>query len=196
MKIQCDFFKKLLVVTVLQNFTRERGGERVKTLAKIGIPIGNLTSQLFANVYMNEFDQFVKHILKIKFYARYTDDFVIVADDRKYLETILPLLENFLFEQLRLLLHPNKISISSHSAGIDFLGQIVFPRHRILRVKTKRRIWKKLKIKAELCRAGIISKESAYQSLQSYLGVLSHTNAYELSEDLKNQFWFWSGSGF
>lgn len=142
---------------------------------------------------MNEFDQFVKHILKVKFYARYTDDFVIVADNRKYLETILPLLDKFLLERLRLSLHPDKISISSHSSGIDFLGQIVFPHHRVLRTKTRKRIWKKLKIKAELCRAGVISKEGAYQSLQSYLGVLSHTNAHELSENLRNQFWFWLG---
>jgi len=194
MKTRCDFLERLSAVTVLQNFTREREREREskKSLQK-GIPIGNLTSQLFANIYMNEFDQFVKHTLKVRFYARYTDDFVIVSNDRNYLHRLLPLLEKSLSEQLELFLHLDKILTSPYSVGIDFLGQIVFPHHRIIRAKTRKRIWMKLRARAELCRVGVITKECAYQSLQSYLGVLSHTDAYGLSENLKNQFWFWLG---
>jgi RNA-directed DNA polymerase len=156
-----------------------------------GLPIGNLTSQLFANVYMNEFDQFVKHKLKIINYARYTDDFVIVSSDRVYLENILELIKDFLDKKLQLSLHPNKISIRACHQGVDFLGYVALPCHRRVRTRTKRRIFRKLKERVTMFRRGLISDNTLSQSLQSYLGVFSHANAYQLSEELKNQYWFW-----
>ena len=141
---------------------------------------------------MNEFDQFVKHDLKIKHYARYTDDFVIISDNKEYLEKIIPKLEEFLSERLKLSLHPNKISIIPYGRGVDFLGQIVFPHHRLLRAKTKKRIFRKMKWKVEQYKSGVITEKSLNGSLQSYLGVLSHADTYEVSENLKNQFWFWT----
>ncbi len=74
------------------------------------MPLGNLTSQLFANVYMNEFDQFIKHESKIKYYIRYADDFVILSENKNYLEEIIPTISDFLNNNLSLILHPDKIS--------------------------------------------------------------------------------------
>lgn len=155
-----------------------------------GIPIGNLTSQLFANVYMNEFDQFMKHILKVKYFIRYTDDFVIVSDDENHLRLILPSIASFLQETLRLNLHPHKVTIRKFAQGIDFLGYIILPHHRQMRHKTKRRMLRKLNETAVAASANLLSREKAEQSLQSYLGVLSHADCYRLGQDLQNQYWF------
>lgn len=156
-----------------------------------GVPIGNLISQLFANIYLNEFDQFVKNELRIKNYARYTDDFVIVSENESYLQNILKPVGVFLKEQLALDLHPKKVSIRKHSQGIDFLGYIALPHYRSIRTKTKRRIFKKLRERVEEYKAGMISKDSLNQCLQSYLGVFSHADTHNLSQELLNQFWFW-----
>lgn len=156
-----------------------------------GVPIGNLTSQLFANVYMNEFDQFVKHELKAKHYIRYTDDFIIVDKNRQYLECLLAPISSFLKEKLFLELHPKKISIRKSHQGIDFLGYVLLPHHRMLRTKTKHRIFRRLKQRVNEYKRGIVGQQTLEQSLQSYLGVLSHANSYKLNEGLKNDFGFW-----
>jgi len=156
-----------------------------------GLPIGNLTSQLFANIYLNEFDQFIKHKLKIKHYIRYTDDFVIISEDKLYLGNLIKPIHSFLSDKLALELHPKKITIRKFHQGIDFLGYIVLPHHRLLRTKTKQRIFRKLKKRIKEYKKGIINKRTLEQSFQSYLGVLSHANTYKLSNELKNQFWFW-----
>jgi len=152
----------------------------------VGLPLGNLTSQLFVNVYMNKFDQFVKHKLKIKYYIRYADDFVILSENKKELESLIELIRNFLKNELKLELHPNKISIETFSSGVDFLGMVNFPYHRILRTKTKRRMLKKIQNKKNALENGIISQESFNQSLQSYLGVLKHCEGYKIKERILN----------
>lgn len=156
-----------------------------------GLPIGNLTSQLFANVYLNEFDQFVKHELKVKHYVRYTDDFVLVDNNRAYLKKIILSITQFLHDRLKLELHPKKISLRPYHQGVDFLGYIILPHYRLLRSKTKRRILHKLRSRTIEYRNGIISKETLNQSLQSYLGALSHANTHTLSQDLQNNLWYW-----
>jgi hypothetical protein len=154
-----------------------------------GLPLGNLTSQLFANFYMNKFDQFAKQSLKIKNYIRYTDDFVVVSTDRGYLEDLIPKFSKFLEENLQLKMHPDKVTIGKLNKGIDFLGYITFPNYRLVRAKTQRRIFSKLKTKFKEYEAGKIDKLSFKRSLQSYLGILSHADAYEITQKLKNQFW-------
>ena len=160
-------------------------------MPKKGLPIGNLTSQLFANIYLNTFDQFVKHELKVRYYARYTDDFVIVDSDKEYLLGILNPIKQFLKENLDLNLHPGKVFLKKSRQGVDFLGYITLPHYRIIRTKTKKRIFKKLKARVFEYKMGKIDKKSLDRSLQSYLGVLSHANTYRLKEELLNQFWFW-----
>lgn len=144
------------------------------TLGK-GLPLGNLTSQLLVNVYMNEFDQCVKHVLKVKYYIRYADDFVILSEDKGWLQKLLPQISDFLSEKLRLTLHPDKVFIRSFASGVDFLGWVHFPRHRVLRTTTKRRIFKKLR------------EDWKLQRVASYLGMLKYGNTYKLQKDVTNQ---------
>lgn len=167
--------------------------KRTTLFERRGVPIGNLTSQIFANIYMNEFDQFVKHTLKVNHYARYTDDFVIVSRDKAYLEGLLPPIREFLRMRLCLELHPDKITIRKCRQGADFLGYVVLPHHIQLRRKTKRRIPRKLREMVRNFKNGEISEDTLRASLGSYMGVLSHANAYRLGEDLRNRYWFWLG---
>ena len=114
-----------------------------------GLPLGNVTSQIFANIYLNELDQFVKHNLKEKYYLRYCDDFIILGESEDHLKNLIPEISKFIEKQLQLTLHPNKISIQKNIQGIDFLGYVVFQNHRVLRTKTKKRIVKKMQKKRE-----------------------------------------------
>ncbi len=156
-----------------------------------GLPLGNVTSQVFANIYLNELDQFIKHTLKVRYSLRYCDDFIILGENRENLILTLKKVNNFLSENLKLSLHADKIIIKKHRRGIDFLGYVVLPHHRVLRTKTKRRVFIKMRQKIREYKSERISRITLEQSLQSYLGVLSHGNCYKLAEKLKNQFWFW-----
>ena len=135
----------------------------------VGLPLGNLTSQLLVNIYMNEFDQFVKHALKVSYYIRYADDFVILSEDRILLERHLASIRDFLRQKLKLELHPNKVFIRTFSSGIDFLGWVHFPDHRVLRTTTKRRMFRRLKSAADKA-----------ETVQSYVGLMSHGNTEKL----------------
>lgn len=138
-----------------------------------GLPLGNLTSQLLVNVYMNEFDQFVKHTLKAKYYIRYADDFVVFSEDKKWLEDILLEMTCFLKLRLKLSLHPDKVFIKTLASGVDFLGWVHFFDHRVLRTVTKKRMYKKVTNRAQL------------GTLTSYLGMLRHGNAKRLEAKIK-----------
>ena len=151
-----------LVKIVLQSFEKTR---------EKGLPLGNVTSQLFANVYMNEFDQFVKHLLKVKWYARYCDDFVIVRRNKIELVNYIPRIRQFLTDKLLLDLHPNKISLRKARQGVDFLGYVVLPHRKVLRTKTKIRIFRKITEK----------------NLSSYMGILSHCKGKRLENTLDSQ---------
>jgi RNA-directed DNA polymerase len=163
------------IMGLLENVIRSFSAKKDK---EVGLPLGNLTSQLFVNIYMNKFDQFVKHKLKAKYYIRYADDFVILSNDKKWLENKISEINEFLMCKLKLNIHPDKISIETFSSGVDFLGMINFPDHRILRTKTKRRMLKKILLKQKLWREELVSEESFYQSVQSYLGILKHCKGY------------------
>ena len=152
-----------LIERVIESFSSTAPGK--------GLPLGNLTSQLLVNVYMNEFDQFVKHRLKAKYYIRYADDFVILSRDREWLESILPRISGFLLDELHLALHPEKVSIDTLAAGIDFLGWVHFSDHRVLRTNTKRRMLRNVK-----------GREKEDDVMQSYLGMLRHGNTKKLQD--------------
>ncbi len=139
---------------------------------------------------MNEFDQFMKHTLHIKDYARYTDDFAIASPDRAYLENLIEPISKFLRDHLALALHPKKIFIRKLHQGIDFLGYVSFPHNRVLRTKTKRRMFKKIKGKILEFKQDKITEKSLNQTIQSYLGVLSHCNSYKLKKELENKIHF------
>ncbi len=149
-----------LIQRVVGSFSSTKSGK--------GLPLGNLTSQLLVNVYMNEMDQFAKHKLKARHYIRYADDFVFLSDDREWLELLIPRIELFLRERLKLELHPKKVSIGTLSAGVDFLGWVHFPDHRILRATTKRRMFKSL------------GTDPSQETIVSYRGMLHHGNTYKV----------------
>jgi len=183
---------KKLSTVIRGESERERERERPALRApEKGVPIGNLTSQIFANIYMNVFDQFVKHELKVKHYVRYTDDFVVIADNTKYLEELLVKIENFLQEKLCLKLHPKKVTIRKYNQGIDFLGYIMLPNRTVMRTKTRKRMIRKLMIRIKKYKDGVIDEDHFNASFQSYLGVLSHANTHDLTQELKNNIWFW-----
>ena len=139
-----------------------------------GLPLGNLTSQLLANVYLNELDQFIKQDLKAKFYIRYADDFVLLHHDRNELLVCLPKIQTFLQTHLKLNLHPNKVFIKTLASGVDFLGWIHFPDHRVLRTTTERRMLAKVKAKPEPA------------VINSYLGLLGWGNSARLKARIIN----------
>jgi len=141
-----------------------------------GLPLGNLTSQLFVNIYMDKFDQFMKHALKARYYIRYADDFVIFSENRSWLAGLIPAMRRFLREELRLQLHPQKTFLETTASGVDFLGWVHFPGHRILRTSTKRRMMKRL------------GGSNSPEALNSYLGLLGHGNAHKIKTKILERY--------
>ncbi|NCN08083.1 RNA-dependent DNA polymerase, partial [Candidatus Parcubacteria bacterium] len=145
-----------LMEEIIESFT----GKSSDLFTRKGLPIGNLTSQLFANVYMNEFDQFMKKELKIGNYVRYTDDFIAVSESEDFLKKLIPKIQDFLRNNLNLELHPSKVTIGKYRRGVDFLGYVSFPHYRSLRKRTERRMIRKLDEKIEMVKKGQITDES------------------------------------
>lgn len=183
--LKCDirkFFANINHVTLIEILESRVSDQKIIDLLKgvigsfssvapgVGLPLGNLTSQLFVNIYMNEFDQFAKHILRAKYYLRYADDFMFLSSNRYWLEIILPEIHNFLLNRLKLSLHPDKVFIKTLASGVDLLGWVHFPNHRVLRTSTKRRMAKRIKMRGSL------------ETLRSYRGLLRHGNTRGLEE--------------
>lgn len=149
-----------------------------------GIPLGNLTSQLFSNIYLDNFDQFIKRRLRLKYYLRYNDDFMILNSDKQFLEGLIPIISLFLKEKLNLELHPQKVIIRNWHQGIDFLGYVIFPCYTVLRTKTKQRILRKIRKNWRQLQTDPLYQKSFNQSLQSYLGVLHHCRGYNIQNSI------------
>ena len=148
-----------------------------------GLPLGNLTSQLLVNIYMNEFDQYAKHALKAKHYLRYADDFVFLSADRTWLESLIPSIQGFLNNVLQLSLHEDKIILKAAASGVDFLGWVNFPDHRVLRTRTKKRMLRRIQEKPE------------EPTVQSYLGLISHGQTHMLYNEALTRYWLWQKPG-
>lgn len=147
----------------------------------------NLTSQLFANIYLNELDQFVKHKLKVKKYTRYCDDMVIVTDCRGLInQTPTKAIDDFLKQNLKLELHPNKIIIRKPNQGMDFLGYVVFSHHKLLRTKTRKRMFKKIEVARGRLNLPQISLKTFRQIIMSYMGVCSHARTQSIQKELRD----------
>ncbi|HAT8965603.1 TPA: hypothetical protein JBA93_02555 [Legionella pneumophila subsp. pneumophila] len=163
-----------------------------------GLPIGNLTSQVFANFYLNSFDHFIKHDLGVGHYGRYVDDFLLVHQNQKYLKSLIPRLADFLYEKLRLSLHPRKMHLQHYNKGVNFLGVVIKPG----------RIYAGRRIKGNFY--GVIAKHNAVAkerkptkeeqtaflcSMNSYLGILSHYQTYRLRKGMLKKhlsIWWWN----
>lgn len=180
--LKCDIKKffhsidQLVLIRILGQYVKDTrimallveiiGSFNSSSPAMAGLPLGNLTSQLFCNIYMNEFDQFVKHGLKARYYIRYADDFVIFSENKQELENLLPLLQSFLEARLSLALHPGKIFIKTFASGLDFLGWVHFKDHRVLRTATKKRVYRRFNDK----------------NRSSYLGLLAQGNTQKIQK--------------
>lgn len=145
-----------------------------------GLPLGNLTSQLFANVYLNELDYFVKEHLRERWYARYMDDFLIIHPDRAHLQVAKERMEAFLRERLALELHPKKVQIKNVSHGVTFVGYRIFYDHVLVRGSTLLRMQKRYRKKEKGFRQGKIPQDTLMRSHASLSGHLKHANTHNL----------------
>ena len=171
LKIVRDYIPDTDIVSLLE----EIAGSFYSTEKGKGLPLGNLTSQLLINIYMNRFDQFMKHRIKAKYYIRYADDFMILSDDKQSLVNMLPKIKDFLENELNLCLHPKKVVISTVASGVDFLGWVLFPDHRVVRTITKQRMFRDIK-----------RRNGKSETIQSYLGLVSHGNAKKLKSEIES----------
>ena len=169
LEILAEYIPDLGLLLLLQEII-----ESFETKPGVGLPLGNLTSQLFCNVYMNELDQFVKHKLKARYYVRYADDFVFLSEDEDWLNSQIPILSEFLQAHLRLSLHPDKVFVKTFASGVDFLGFVHFSHHQVLRTVTKRRMFRRL------------HEHPTNATLQSYLGLLKHGDNFNLTQQVMN----------
>jgi len=145
-----------------------------------GMPLGNLTSQFFANVYLNELDYFVKHKLKAKYYLRYVDDFVMLLSSKSQLNLWKEQIDEFLGNELKLELHPEKSRIIPLSRGVDFVGFRNFYYFKLLRKRNKRKILSKI----ERYKCGEISHDKILESFQGWQAYAKWANTYKLRNRL------------
>lgn len=144
----------------------------------LGLPIENLTSQLFSNVYLNLLDQFIKRVLKCRYYGRYVDDGIIVSHDRDFLISLVPKIRQFLREELGLELHMGKLQISEVHEGVEFLGAYIRPWRTYISRRTLERIIKKLAL------LDFTKPMKVLRSVNSYLGIFQHTASYRIRRAL------------
>lgn len=152
----------------------------------VGIPIGNYTSQFFANIYLNELDQFVKRDLKIKYYTRYMDDFILILKNKQECIYIKNEIETFLKSNLKLELN-DKSRYYPSKMGVNFCGYRIFPTHRLLRTSSKKKINKNIKKWNYQYKNKKLDINYANQSLNSWIAHASHSNSFLLTQKIINK---------
>jgi len=150
---------------------------------KKGIPIGNLTSQFFANLYLNDFDHYIKEQKRARYYIRYCDDFVIFGNSKKWLNDLKMDISDKL-NKIRLSLHENKSRIYRTKDGVDFLGYRIFPDYVLVRKHIVRSFRKKLRKMVQDYRAGSIALNKIHCSIQSWIGHVRHANSYQIRKEV------------
>ncbi len=153
----------------------------------IGMPIGNLTSQLFANLYLNELDQYAKHDMQLQHYIRYMDDVVVLHHDKDELHRILEEIELFLNYDLKLQIN-NKTAIRPISTGIEFVGYRVWTTHQKLKKKSVKKMKRRLKYIQKSYSRGEVGLDEARLTIMSYLGFMQHANCYRLKQKVMKSF--------
>jgi len=149
-----------------------------------GLPIGNLTSQIFANFYMSAFDHFMKKELGIRYYGRYVDDFIVVHPNKEYLKALIPVISNYLNDELKLNLHPKKIYLQHYTKGVTFLGTLIKPNRIYIANRTKGNFYSAIQKHnqvIEVSRKPSREDQNALlSSMNSYLGIMKHYKTYNL----------------
>lgn len=161
-------------------------------LEDTGIPIGNLTSQLFANIYLNELDQYCKHVLHCRHYVRYMDDVIILSNDKAHLHELKNKIETFLNTELQLDLN-KKTAIRPISCGVDFVGYKMWPTYRKLKKSSARRILRKVKALCIDYALGEATFEDVRRRMASYNGILQNANSYGLRQKIDALFIEYTG---
>jgi retron-type reverse transcriptase len=161
----------------------EYSGSLDKKTAR-GIPIGNLTSQFFANLYLNPLDQYIKHNLRFEYYIRYMDDFVIIDTSKQRLREAKEQIARFLQDTLRLQLHPKKQTITSLKYGIDFLGFKIFSGFRRLRKENIKRFKRRLKRLKKQLDSGSVDYLGIRRSIKAWISHAKHGNTYQLRKKI------------
>ena len=153
-------------------------------LPNIWLPIGNLTSQLYANIYMDQFDQYCKHKLKLKYYGRYVDDFVIVYQDKKYLRSLIPILSDYLLQNLWLTIHPRKIYLQHFSKWVKFCWSFIKPYRIYINNRTI------IRFKSNIYNLDILDQKwiNKISSINSYLWLLKHYKSRKIKDKIMNHF--------
>lgn len=146
---------------------------------ELGIAIGNYTSQYFANIYLNELDQFVKHKLRVRYYLRYMDDFILLVKNKEIAKEIFHQIEKFLKEKLNLELN-HKSKYFPHSMGIDFCGYRVFNTHKLVRVRSKKQMRGRIRYWNKLYAEDNLNVKDVVQSFTAWRGHIKHANSYNL----------------
>lgn len=159
-----------------------------------GLPIGNLTSQLFSNIYLNSFDQYVKRELGIRYYGRYVDDFYLVHNDKDYLLSLIPRIRDYLWESIGATLHPNKINLTTCWQGVDFVGGMVKPFRIYVKNRTKRNFLGKLyhydRELGKMENPSVEYLEGMRSSINSYLGLMQHFRSYNVKKRMLERYPF------
>ena len=161
-----------------------------------GLPIGNLTSQLFGNVYLNELDHFVKRDLGIRYYGRYVDDFVLVHHDRYFLDRLVAIIAEYLQSQLQLTLHPDKKYLQHFSKGLPYLGAVIKPHRKYMARRTKGNLYLAIEKHNRVVRDHKPTSDEKYafiSCMNSYLGIMKHFKTYKMRKCLlfKNLSAYW-----
>lgn len=146
--------------------------EEVIQSFSVGVPLGNLTSQLFANIYLNAFDHFAKEKLRAPAYLRYSDDIFLVHHSREWLEECIEPIRGYLHDTRKLTLHPNKIRLRPFHHGMDCLGYVLYPGYRVIRARTRRRLWRQIRATVKEYLTGAQSWASLTSVFASYDGIL------------------------
>jgi hypothetical protein len=164
-----------------------------------GFPIGNLTSQLFGNIYLSPLDHFVKEDLGIRYYGRYVDDFLLVHPDRNFLKACVPMIRSFLADHLQLELHPRKIYLQEVSKGVAFLGSYIKPYRTYVSRRVKNNFYQAIqgwnaRIRSQDNKLAPEELKSFLASMNSYLGILIHHDTYKLRRSMLQRLspYFWN----
>lgn len=154
---------------------------------EIGIPIGNYTSQIYANIYLNELDKYIKEELEVKYVVRYMDDFVLLLNNKIIAKKVLEKISIFLKERLKLELNA-KTAYFKAKQGVNFCGFRIWKTHRLLREQSKKKMRRKLKNFEKLYKEGRIELRYITACINSWKGHAKHCNSYNLVNKLLDEF--------
>ncbi|MBN2330227.1 MAG: hypothetical protein JXC85_00255 [Candidatus Aenigmarchaeota archaeon] len=178
-----DWKVLMLIRTILKNHMTGNEGK--------GMPIGNLTSQFFANLYLNDLDYFVKHKLMARYYIRYVDDFVLMNSSKELLINCMNKINIFLRKELKLELHPEKSKVYPLKKGVKFLGFKIYYHYKIVKKANMRKMEKKLSLLKWKFERNLISHDEIMNSMESWMGYVMQGNTYRIRNEMRDECMSW-----